>query len=83
MEHSTFFLLYFCGLFWHIRLPVEVNFVNFWVVVLDLGVCVADEDGVVGQETLNRKYFGEAADVVANPIHQTLHTWQTQQFTTV
>lgn len=55
------------------RLPVEVHLVNFRVVVLNLGVNMADKDCKVGQATLHGEYFGKAADVFADVIHQTLH----------
>lgn len=54
-------------------LPVEVHSVNFRVVVLNLGVNVADKDGEVGQAALHGEYFGKAADVFADVIHQSLH----------
>lgn len=52
--------------------PVEVHFVDLGVVVLDLGVRVADEDGEVGQAALQWEHLGEAADVFADVVHQTL-----------
>lgn len=52
--------------------PVEVHFVYLGVVVLDLGVRVADEDGEVGQAALQREHLGKAADVFADVVHQTL-----------
>ena len=42
--------------------------------VLDLSMGVADEDGEVGQEVLNWERLGEAADVVADAVHQVLYT---------
>lgn len=56
-----------------ISLPVEVQLVNFRVVVLNLGVGVADEDGEVGQAALHRERLGEAADVGADAVNQTLN----------
>lgn len=53
--------------------PVKVHFVNIRVVVLDLGMGMANEDSEVGQAGLHREYFGKAADVFANAVHQTLH----------
>lgn len=53
--------------------PVEVHLVNFRVVVLDLSVNMADDDGEVGQAALHREGLGKAADVVANAVHQTLY----------
>lgn len=52
--------------------PVEVYFVDLGVVVLDLGVRVADEDGEVGQAALQGEHLGKAADVFADAVHQTL-----------
>lgn len=52
--------------------PVEVHLVDLGVVVLDLGVRVADEDGEVGQAALQGEHLGEAADVLANAVHQSL-----------
>lgn len=54
-------------------LPVEVHLVDLGVVVLDLGVSVADEDGEVGQAALHREHLGEAADVLPDAVHQALH----------
>lgn len=53
-------------------LPVKVHLVNLGVVVLDLGVRVADEDGEVGQAALQGEHLGEAADVPADVVHQNL-----------
>lgn len=52
--------------------PVEVYLVDLGVVVLDLGVRVADEDGEVGQAALQGEHLGKAADVLADAVHQTL-----------
>lgn len=52
--------------------PVEVHLVDLGVVVLDLGVRVADEDGEVGQAALQGEHLGKAADVFADVVHQTL-----------
>lgn len=57
-----------------VSLPVEVHLVNFRVVVLNLGMGMANEDSEVGQAALHREYLGKAADVVADAIHQTLYT---------
>lgn len=54
--------------------PVEVHLVNFRVVVLNLGVCMANEDSEVGQAALHREHFGKAADVTADAVHQTLNS---------
>lgn len=56
-----------------VRVPVEVHFVNFRVVVLNLGMGMVNEDSEVGQATLHREHLGKAADVFANAVHQTLH----------
>lgn len=57
-----------------VGLPVEVHFINFWVVVFYFSVSMADEDSEVRQACLHRESFGEAADVVADAIHQILDT---------
>lgn len=56
-------------LYQEVSVPVEVHFVNFRVVVLDLGMGLANEDSEVGQATLHREYLGKAADVIANAVH--------------
>lgn len=53
--------------------PVEIQFVNFRVVLFNLGMGMADGDSEVGKATLHREHFGEAADVISNAVHQTLH----------
>lgn len=47
--------------------------VNLRVLVLDLGVSVADEDSEVGQAALHREGLGKAADVSTDVVHQILH----------
>lgn len=58
---------------WDVGLPVKVHSVNFRVVVLNLGMNMADKDGEVGQAALHGEYSGKAADVFADVIHQSLH----------
>lgn len=57
-----------------ISLPVEVHFVNFRVVVLNLGMCVVNKDGEIGQAFVHWESLGKACDVIANTIHQILYT---------
>lgn len=64
----VFFYLY------QFSIPVEVHLVNFRVVVLNLGMGMANEDSEVGQATLHREHFGKAADVIADTVHQTLNS---------
>lgn len=59
------------------RVPVEVHFVNFRVVVFNLGMCMVNEDGEVGQVPLHWECFGKAGDVIANAIQQIMYTWET------
>lgn len=56
-----------------VGVPVEVHFIDFRVVVLNLGVRMADEDREVGQAALQREHLGKAADVFADAVHQTLN----------
>lgn len=56
-----------------VGVPVEVHLIDFRVVVLNLGVRMADEDGEVGQAALQREHLGKAADVFADAVHQTLN----------
>lgn len=51
--------------------PIEVHFVDLWVQILNLGVCVTDENGNVVDDSLHRKQLGESGDVVADAIQQT------------
>lgn len=68
--HSLTLFFYVCQ---DVGVPIEVHFVNFRVLVLNLGVDMADEDGEVGQATLHREHFGKAANVFANAVDQTPH----------
>lgn len=68
-----------CFVKWR-RIPVEVHFVNFWVVVFNLGVHMVNEDGEVGQAALHWECLGKAADVIANAIHQICYTWEKSFF---
>ncbi len=62
--------LYLCQ---EVSLPVEVHSVDFRVVVLNLGMGVANKDSEVGEAALHREHFGKAADVIANAVHQILY----------
>lgn len=53
------------------EVPIEVHFVDLWIKILDLWVCVTDENGDIVQSSLHRKQLGESGDVVADAIQQT------------
>lgn len=73
MQAHIAYIIYFFHLCQEVSVPVEVNFVNFRVVVLNLCVSMANKDSEVGQAALHREHLGKAADVFADATHQTLH----------
>lgn len=60
-----------------VSVPVEIHFVDFRVVVFNLGMRMVNKDSEIGQASLHWECLGKAGDVIANAIHQILYTCET------